>query len=250
MRFLSTHNPQPHKFFVSTHHHCIDLLSVFSGVDSLNFVLSIMSVLWYAGIRSNILNRSRRHKPALSRSYIAIQDLLPGDDDNDNSAGKKNLMLLENYPLSKRVNGRFVSPWTKETEKKPFTVMRYLIARKQERLELPDNIESTTTIPCVELDKTAISSTVKPHFTWMGHASCYYQTDGIYFLTDPVFSERASFSQYFGPRRFVPPPVDVAELKLDVVMLTHTHYDHMDSSTVYAIGNKALWYTTVVYFHT
>ncbi len=75
----------------------------------------------------------------------------------------------------------------------------------------------------------------------MGHASCYYQTDGVYFLTDPVFSQRASFSQYYGPKRFLPPPVDVEDLQIDVVLLSHTHYDHLDHGTAQRIGDKALW---------
>jgi hypothetical protein len=172
------------------------------------------------------------------RNYISIKDLLSGDDETDNFAVGK---ATENYPISKQVNGRFVSPWSKQTEKKPFDVLKYLLTSKQQKLLMKDNSESHTMLKTVDLNKKLISSTLKPNFTWMGHATCYYQTDGVYFLTDPVFSNRASFSQYYGPKRFMPPPADVEELKIDVVLLSHTHYDHMDEASVKRIGNKALW---------
>ncbi len=172
------------------------------------------------------------------RKYISIKDLLNDDDETDSFAVPK---TTENYPVSKQINGRFVSPWSKQTEKKPFDVLKYLLTSKQQKLLMKDNSDSHTMLKNVELNKTLISSTSKPNFTWMGHATCYYQTDGVYFLTDPVFSNRASFSQYYGPKRFMPPPAIVEELKIDIVLLSHTHYDHMDEASVKRIGNKALW---------
>ena len=75
----------------------------------------------------------------------------------------------------------------------------------------------------------------------MGHASSYFFSDGIYILTDPAFSERASPSQYFGPKRFIPAPIHLEDLHIDIVLLSHTHYDHLDANSVIRIGNRALW---------
>jgi len=86
-----------------------------------------------------------------------------------------------------------------------------------------------------------IASTAKPHVTWLGHATCLYQTEGTFFLTDPLWSGRASPSQLLGPKRFIEPPVEVEDLKVDVVLLSHTHYDHLDHGSAQRIGNKALW---------
>ena len=174
-----------------------------------------------------------------SRFYLQLKDLIEVEEDDVGTFTKGK--LAENYPLSRKVNGRFVSPWTKDTIKKPSVALKYLFTRKEQRLQLPGNVDSTTTIPAVELDKHKISNTTVPHFTWLGHASCYYQTDGVYFLTDPVFSERASFSQYIGPKRFQSPAVEVEDLTIDVVLLSHTHYDHLDYGTACRIGNRALW---------
>jgi len=65
--------------------------------------------------------------------------------------------------------------------------------------------------------------------TMIGHATFLIQTGGINFLTDPVFSERASPFQFAGPKRKQPPGVAIADLpKIDVILLSHNHYDHFD----------------------
>jgi L-ascorbate metabolism protein UlaG (beta-lactamase superfamily) len=67
---------------------------------------------------------------------------------------------------------------------------------------------------------------------WIGHASIYVEIDGVRLLIDPVFSDHSSpFA--FGPKRFHPPPISLAELpKIDAVLITHDHYDHLDMRTV------------------
>jgi L-ascorbate metabolism protein UlaG (beta-lactamase superfamily) len=69
--------------------------------------------------------------------------------------------------------------------------------------------------------------------TWMGHSSLLFEVDGTTVLVDPVFSQRASLVQWFGPQRFFAPPLSIADLpRLDAVLLTHDHYDHLDSAAV------------------
>jgi len=74
---------------------------------------------------------------------------------------------------------------------------------------------------------------------WIGHASVYVELDGVRLLVDPVFSEHASpFA--FGPRRFHPPPIALAELPpIDGVLITHDHYDHLDMHTVQQLARGA-----------
>src|SRR5512134_2572340 len=69
--------------------------------------------------------------------------------------------------------------------------------------------------------------------TWIGHATALVQLAGLNFLTDPHFSERASPVQFMGPRRWQPPAVALAALPpIDVVLLSHNHYDHLDAGSV------------------
>lgn len=67
---------------------------------------------------------------------------------------------------------------------------------------------------------------------WIGHASVYVEIDGIRVLVDPIFSEYASPFDV-GPRRFHPTPLRLDALpRIDAVLITHDHYDHLDMRTV------------------
>jgi N-acyl-phosphatidylethanolamine-hydrolysing phospholipase D len=85
--------------------------------------------------------------------------------------------------------------------------------------------------PRVPFDGRALDR--EPSITWIGHSSFLVRMDGVFFLTDPMFSERASPFSFMGPRRMVPPGVPLTALpRIDFVLLTHDHYDHADLSTV------------------
>lgn len=69
--------------------------------------------------------------------------------------------------------------------------------------------------------------------TWIGHATVLVQTQGLNMLTDPVWSERASPFSWIGPKRVRAPGVAFDDLpKIDIVLVSHNHYDHMDLSTL------------------
>lgn len=76
--------------------------------------------------------------------------------------------------------------------------------------------------------------------TWIGHASFFVETSassgeprGVRTFFDPVFSDRMSPVSFFGPKRFSPPPCSLDEVpEVDLVVISHNHYDHMDSDTI------------------
>ena len=76
-----------------------------------------------------------------------------------------------------------------------------------------------------------------PSLTWIGHSTFLVRMDGVTFLTDPIFSERASPVSFAGPKRLVPPGVPLDELPpIDFVTLSHDHYDHTDLASIEALA--------------
>lgn len=85
--------------------------------------------------------------------------------------------------------------------------------------------------PVVPFDPRAL--TRNPATTWIGHATFFVRMDGATFLTDPVYSERASPVRFAGPKRLVPPGVPLEVLpRVDFALLSHDHYDHTDLPTL------------------
>ncbi len=75
--------------------------------------------------------------------------------------------------------------------------------------------------------------------TWLGHATVLLQTGGVNVITDPMFSERASPVSFAGPKRQVPLAMSINELPvIDVVFVSHSHYDHLDAATIEAFGAR------------
>ncbi|MFL6665424.1 MAG: MBL fold metallo-hydrolase [Rhizobacter sp.] len=69
--------------------------------------------------------------------------------------------------------------------------------------------------------------------TWLGHSTVLIEIDGLRVLTDPVWGPRASPSRLAGPKRFQPVPIALRALPpVDLVVLSHDHYDHLDYPTI------------------
>ena len=75
--------------------------------------------------------------------------------------------------------------------------------------------------------------------TWVGHSTLLLQLGRLNVLVDPVWSERASPVGFAGPKRWVAPGVDLDALPpLDLVLLSHNHYDHFDEPTLKRIATR------------
>jgi L-ascorbate metabolism protein UlaG (beta-lactamase superfamily) len=75
--------------------------------------------------------------------------------------------------------------------------------------------------------------------TWLGHSTMLIEIDGVRILTDPVWGPRASPSALIGPKRFQPVPVSLREMPpVDVVFVSHDHYDHLDYPTIRALAKS------------
>ncbi len=103
----------------------------------------------------------------------------------------------------------------------------------------------TTPIPQVAPDlaflhaNAAAGAAMQPAATWIGHASVLLQVGGLNVLTDPVFSDRASPLPFAGPKRHQPPGVALKDLpRIDLVLVSHNHYDHLDAPTLAALQHQ------------
>jgi L-ascorbate metabolism protein UlaG (beta-lactamase superfamily) len=77
--------------------------------------------------------------------------------------------------------------------------------------------------------------------TLIGHSSLIIEIDGKRILTDPVWSQRASFLSFIGPKRFFDAPIPLSELpKLDAILISHDHYDHLDKETIKYLADKQI----------
>ena len=100
-----------------------------------------------------------------------------------------------------------------------------------DRAQWPELVPVTQTVP----PRRAAGEEMR--VTWIGHATVLVQTQGLNILTDPYWSERASPFSFIGPRRVRAPGVRFEDLpRIDLVLVSHNHYDHMDLPTL-----KRLW---------
>jgi len=93
--------------------------------------------------------------------------------------------------------------------------------------------------PAVAFDPDALRH--NPSLTWIGHSTFLVRMDGVTFLTDPIFSERASPVSFAGPQRLVAPGVPLEALPaLDFVLVSHDHYDHFDLASIAALARRGV----------
>ena len=100
-----------------------------------------------------------------------------------------------------------------------------------ERAQWPEQVAVAPTVPPRRVEGQAM------RVTWIGHSTVLVQTAGLNILTDPIWSERASPFSFAGPRRVRAPGVRFEDLPpIDLVLVSHNHYDHMDLPTL-----RRLW---------
>ena len=83
------------------------------------------------------------------------------------------------------------------------------------------------------------SNTSEETLTWIGHSTFLWQFGGINLITDPHLTDRASPVGFAGPKRVMEPAISLDDLpELDVVLISHNHYDHLDKKSVLGIVDR------------
>ncbi len=147
------------------------------------------------------------------------------------------LTTLKARPTTHFKDGRFFNPFPGFEHRGFGDLLRWLILdRITGKRPFSMNDSSTFTVVTPNL------TTEKASITWIGHSTLLIRTGELTILTDPIFSERCSPVQFVGPKRYVPPAVAISALPaIDVVVISHDHYDHLDENTIKRLGNQPLY---------
>lgn len=118
----------------------------------------------------------------------------------------------------------------------------YIKAKKNNYLSIKDNIPTDkiiTKTPKILKNPDDEILTI----TWLGHSSIFFQMHGMNILIDPVLSNHASPFPFPSMRRFSALPIKINDFdKIDIVVITHDHYDHLDYKTIKKIDKKVTRY--------
>jgi L-ascorbate metabolism protein UlaG (beta-lactamase superfamily) len=118
---------------------------------------------------------------------------------------------------------RFFNPGEPITDRTLSQVLRWKMSQSAARW--PRTLPVVAVVPAARINGLCV--------TVVGHATTLIQAAGLNILTDPVLSQRASPLSFAGPKRASPPGVSFENLpRIDVVLLSHNHYDHLDLPTL------------------
>lgn len=153
----------------------------------------------------------------------------------------------EEIKLTKSVfeNGRYVNPWSTWRTNGLGDFLRWTVFGKDNSSIPSDTKELDKTLPVrsvtdEDLKKFCEEDTSnKIKLMWVGHATSLINMENVIFITDPIFSERCAPSQMVGPKRYRPVPFTIDRLpRLDAVLISHNHYDHMDYESIKKLNDR------------
>jgi len=151
------------------------------------------------------------------------------------------IVKADDVPRHHRADG-FQNNYIEFEPKGLGALLKWKLESSREGLPRPPAATTPQVVADLEFirDNVRAGAAMQPTLTWIGHASTLVQLGGLNLLTDPVFSERASPLSFVGPKRAQPPGIALAELPhIDVVLISHNHYDHLDDASVRALNAQA-----------
>lgn len=132
-------------------------------------------------------------------------------------------------------NGRYSNPWPHKGHG-VFDILRWKLGTALKRSQ----VSTAALMPkCLKLDAAQLQKPTKPIWraTWLGHSSFLVQSQDLSLLIDPIFSDYCAPVPLPQLRRKTATPCRIADLpKIDAVLLTHSHYDHLDLHTLKELG--------------
>lgn len=146
-------------------------------------------------------------------------------------------------PYGERLERNKQSPeWHDDQFENPEGMWRnFVYAMRLALFEAPDESTPKTPVPHIFTDPKTYAAAPESglRITWFGHSSTLIEIDGVRILTDPIWSDRASPVDWAGPKRWYDPPLALDDLpKIDVIVVSHDHYDHCDRASLTALATK------------
>lgn len=130
-----------------------------------------------------------------------------------------------------RNGSRFANPWPGLERQGLGDLLRWTLERRAHLSVSREEIQCLMSAPPAFIVPRAAPTTLTA--TWVGQTTVLLQLGGLNILTDPIWSYRASPVSFAGPRRFSAPGITFDSLPvIDLVIISHDHYDHLDSATV------------------
>ncbi len=142
---------------------------------------------------------------------------------------------------SRQVDGLFRNhaPVQREGFRKMMRILWNMIFHK------PRDTRPTAAVPVQRLTHDALIAAPNHSVYRLGHSTVLLKLQDKFWITDPVFAERASPLQWLGPKRFHQPPISLEELPpIEAVILSHDHYDHLDYRAVLDLADKTNYFLT------
>ena len=117
--------------------------------------------------------------------------------------------------------------------------------------EWADHAEFADDVPIQDVDLAKVNNPGPDlQITWLGHSMFLIQYQKLNILTDPIFTDRASPIPFAGPKRYVDHAMDYANLPdIDMVIISHNHYDHLDVKTLEQLSEKSTKQPKPIHFY-
>ncbi|GAB1739107.1 hypothetical protein NU219Hw_g3863t1 [Hortaea werneckii] len=176
------------------------------------------------------------------------QQLVGGKQEGITEEEKEKVIKAHHRP-----GGGFQNPWNSFRQHSLSEALKLRFGSHPEKnfVPVPQGPDGARSTELVKVRKPdwGVDGGDKLRATWIGHASFLIEFPiaatasgaerGVRVLCDPVFSERTSPFQWLGPKRYTPTPCSLEELpEVDVVCISHNHYDHLDYATVQHIYDR------------
>lgn len=140
-------------------------------------------------------------------------------------------------PAPRSEDGRFTNPSGPLDRPGPGVTLPFFLRRIASRWGTVTGFP-----PTVANDGSAFRDTpsaTNPTVTWVGHATLLLRMEGLSFLTDPIWSDVAGPTRFAGAWRYVAPGIALEALPpIDVVVISHNHYDHLDLDTLQRLAER------------